>query len=103
MACRAARPVLQREFAGRSRRRRSDAEAGQLKKLDLRGLKCPLPVLKTRKMLAALAPGDRIEIVCTDPMSAIDLPNLARETGDVLEEQSRAEDALFFLIRKAGT
>lgn len=73
-----------------------------MKKLDLRGLKCPLPALKTRKLLAALAPGDRIEVACTDPMSAIDLPNLVRETGDVLEGQSRAEGVLLFLIRKAA-
>jgi TusA-related sulfurtransferase len=70
--------------------------------LDLRGLKCPLPVLKTRKFLAGLAPGDAVEVACTDPLSAIDLPNLTRETGDVLEDQRRAEGALLFVIRKAG-
>jgi tRNA 2-thiouridine synthesizing protein A len=74
-----------------------------LKNLDLRGLKCPLPVLKTRKILAALAPGDRIEVACTDPLSAIDLPNLLRETGDLLESRSEAEGALLFLIRKGAT
>jgi tRNA 2-thiouridine synthesizing protein A len=71
-----------------------------LKKLDLRGLKCPLPVLKTRKMLAALAPGDRLEVACTDPLSAIDLPHLLNETGDLLEGRSEAEGALVFHIRK---
>lgn len=73
-----------------------------LRKLDLRGLKCPLPVLKTRKALAGLAPGDRIEVACTDPLSVIDLPNLVRETGDCLERQDEAEGALVFLIRKAA-
>jgi tRNA 2-thiouridine synthesizing protein A len=73
-----------------------------LKKLDLRGLKCPLPVLKTRKYLTTLAPGEQIEVACTDPLSAIDLPNLVRETGDVMEGQSQAEGALLFVIRKAG-
>ena len=72
-----------------------------MKTLDLRGLKCPLPVLKTRKTLAGLAPGERVEVACTDPLSAIDLPNLLRETGDVLESQSRDGGALRFLIRKA--
>ena len=51
-------------------------------KLDLTGLKCPLPALKTRKALKSLAPGDRIEVHCTDPMAVIDIPNLIRETGD---------------------
>jgi TusA-related sulfurtransferase len=73
-----------------------------VKTLDLRGLKCPMPVLKTRKYLAGLAPGDRVEVACTDPLSAIDLPNLLRETGDVLESQDRANGALSFVIRKAG-
>src|SRR5580704_13193619 len=51
-------------------------------KLDLTGLKCPLPALKTRKALKALKPGDRLEVHCTDPLSVIDIPNLIRETGD---------------------
>jgi TusA-related sulfurtransferase len=74
-----------------------------LKTLDLRGLKCPLPVLKTRRILSALAPGERLEVACTDPLSAIDLPNLVRETGDVLESQSQDGSALVFTIRRAGT
>lgn len=73
-----------------------------MKTLDLRGLKCPLPVLKTRRVLTALAPGETIEVSCTDPLSAIDLPNMVRETGDILEGQSRADGALHFIIRKAG-
>jgi TusA-related sulfurtransferase len=73
-----------------------------LKTLDLRGLKCPLPVLKTRRYLTALVPGELVEVACTDPLSAIDLPNLLRETGDLLESQAKADGALVFVIRKAG-
>jgi tRNA 2-thiouridine synthesizing protein A len=71
-----------------------------LKTLDLRGLKCPLPVLKTRKFLAAMAPGERVKVSCTDPMSFVDLPHLLRETGDVLEEQTRADGVAVFVIRR---
>ena len=39
-----------------------------LTKLDLAGLKCPLPALMTRKALKALKPGDRLEDDCTDPL-----------------------------------
>ena len=53
-----------------------------LSKLDLTGLKCPLPALKTRKALKALSPGDRLEVHCTDPLSVIDIPALIQETGD---------------------
>ena len=70
-------------------------------KLDLTGLKCPLPALKTRKSLKSLQPGDRLEVHCTDPLSVIDIPNLIRETGDSVEITERAEQAIVFLIEKA--
>ena len=60
-------------------------------KLDLTGLKCPLPALKTRKALKSLKPGDFLEVHCTDPLSVIDIPNLIRETGDKVEITERAE------------
>lgn len=69
--------------------------------LDLTGLKCPLPVLRTRKALRALAPGSSLEVIATDPMSAIDIPNLVRETGDALLAQSRDGERLIFRIAKA--
>ena len=74
--------------------------------LDLTGLKCPLPALKTRKALKALRPGDLLEVHCTDPLSVIDIPNLIRETGDKVEITERAERRIVFLIEKtdgAGT
>ena len=70
--------------------------------LNLRGLKCPLPALKTRKALAGLEPGDVIVVECTDPLAAIDIPNLLSETRDVLEAQSERDGTLLFRIRKAG-
>ena len=71
-------------------------------KLDLSGLKCPLPALKTRKALKALKPGDRLEVRCTDPLSVIDIPNLIRETGDKVEFAESAEQQIVFLIEKAN-
>ena len=69
-------------------------------KLDLAGLKCPLPALKTRKALKTLVPGDRLEVLCTDPLSVIDIPNLIRETGDKVEITERNEKRIVFLIEK---
>jgi tRNA 2-thiouridine synthesizing protein A len=69
--------------------------------LDLTGLKCPLPALKTRKALKSLAPGDRMEVRCTDPMAVIDIPNLIRETGDRIEISARDGTRIVFLIEKA--
>ena len=70
--------------------------------LDLSGLKCPLPVLRTRKALHGLQPGDLLKVICTDPLAGIDVPNLLRQTGDVLEDQRQEDATISFVIRKAG-
>jgi len=71
------------------------------KTLNLRGLKCPLPALRARKALTGMAAGDLLTIECTDPLTAIDIPNLLRQTGDKLESKSEADGVLSFQIRKA--
>jgi tRNA 2-thiouridine synthesizing protein A len=68
--------------------------------LDLQGLKCPLPALKTRKALERLQPGDMLQVVVTDPMAAIDIPHLLRQTGDRLAEQREENARLVFRIMK---
>jgi tRNA 2-thiouridine synthesizing protein A len=70
--------------------------------LNLRGLRCPLPALKTRKVLSRLASGDRLVVECTDPLSMIDIPNLLQQTGDVLEANSQDAGTFTFHIRKAS-
>jgi tRNA 2-thiouridine synthesizing protein A len=71
------------------------------KTINLRGLKCPLPALRTKKVLKGMVAGEVILVECTDPLAAIDIPNLINQTGDVLETTERAEDVLRFRIRKA--
>ena len=68
--------------------------------LNLRGLKCPLPALRTRKALKALQPGAILVVECTDPLAGIDIPNLLNQTGDALEATERAGKVLTFRIRK---
>ncbi len=68
--------------------------------LNLRGLKCPLPALRTRKALKRLAAGDLLVVECTDPLAEIDIPNLMRETGDAVEDTARQDDVIVFRIRK---
>jgi len=70
------------------------------KVMNLRGLKCPLPALRVRKMLSTLKSGDSIVAECTDPLAAIDIPNLLRQTGDTLEEKAEAGGVLTFRIKK---
>lgn len=71
------------------------------KTVSLRGLKCPLPALRTKKLLAGMASGDRLTIECTDPLAALDIPNLLRQTGDALEARSEVDGVLSFRIMKA--
>jgi len=71
-----------------------------LTKLDLMGLKCPLPVYRTRKALKHLTAGDRLEVHCTDPLSVIDIPNLIRETGDQVDIMERSDVRIVFVIEK---
>lgn len=68
--------------------------------LNLRGLKCPLPALKTRKALTRLAAGDELVVECTDPLAGVDIPNLLRETGDALIDTSKKPNLIIFRIRK---
>jgi tRNA 2-thiouridine synthesizing protein A len=69
--------------------------------LDLLGLKCPLPALKTRKALKSCTAGDVLIVLCNDPLAEIDIPNLLRETGDSLAGKTREADRLVFRIVKA--
>lgn len=68
--------------------------------LNLRGLKCPLPALKAKKALKGMAANDILTLECTDPLTAIDIPNLVRETGDTLEVEGQDNGTLTFRIRK---
>lgn len=74
---------------------------GPVVELDLRGLKCPLPALRTRKALAAAPAGTRLVVTCTDPMAVIDIPHVAQETGAALEGRTVDADSITFVLRKS--
>jgi tRNA 2-thiouridine synthesizing protein A len=69
--------------------------------LDARGLKCPLPVLKTEKRLAQLKPGARLTVLATDPIAKIDIPLFCTQHGHACETSSEGE-VLRFKILKSG-
>lgn len=71
-------------------------------RLDLRGLKCPYPVLKTEKRIAALAEGALLEVETTDPLAGIDIPHFCNEKGHALLSQEKTATGHRFVIRKAG-
>ena len=70
--------------------------------LDLKGLKCPLPVLKTRKALTRLSSGEQLTVLTTDPMAEIDIPHFCNEQGHTLLEAERIEGGHRFVLTKGG-
>lgn len=71
-----------------------------VKELDVRGLSCPLPVLKTRKALAGMARGSRLVVLATDPRAPRDMAELCAATGHRLVEGSEALGVFRFLLER---
>ncbi|WP_137153821.1 sulfurtransferase TusA family protein [Rhizobium sp. FKL33] len=69
--------------------------------LDLKGLKCPLPVLKSRKAMASLTSGALVRVLTTDPLAGLDIPHFCHEDGHALLAQERSDQGHVFLIRRA--
>ncbi|CDZ59899.1 sulfurtransferase TusA family protein [Neorhizobium galegae] len=67
---------------------------------DLRGLKCPLPVLKTRRRLKGMESGTELVIETTDPLAGIDIPHFCNQEGHELVRSEKTETGHRFLIRK---
>ncbi|HHZ08380.1 MAG TPA: sulfurtransferase TusA family protein [Rhizobiales bacterium] len=69
---------------------------------DLRGLNCPLPVLKARKRLQAMPVGARLWLETTDPLAVIDIPAFLIESGHRLLESAATERGHRFLVERGG-
>ncbi len=67
---------------------------------DARGLLCPLPVLKARKLLNGMAPGDVLTITCDDAMALVDLPHFCSEAGHEVLRITEGDDAQVFEIKR---
>jgi tRNA 2-thiouridine synthesizing protein A len=68
--------------------------------LDVKGLTCPLPVLKANKALRDMAGGSRLTVLATDPASVADFNAFCRETGHALLAFSEDQGSYRFVIRK---
>lgn len=68
---------------------------------DLKGLNCPLPVLKTQRKLRDMPPGALLRIETSDPLAAIDIPHFCAENGHALLEAIPVGGGHRFLIRRA--
>ena len=65
------------------------------------GLKCPMPVLKTKKELKNMASGQVLELIVDDKGALKDVPALLGKTGDELLETNETDNQVVFLIKKA--
>ena len=70
------------------------------KEIDTRGLNCPLPILKAKKALSEIQPGELLKVLATDPGSVRDFQAFARQTGNELVEQSQAGDEFVHYLRR---
>jgi tRNA 2-thiouridine synthesizing protein A len=68
--------------------------------LDATGLLCPLPVLKARKRLQALASGETLTLLADDPAAVVDVPHFCAETGHELVSGDTTEAIHIYVIRK---
>jgi tRNA 2-thiouridine synthesizing protein A len=70
------------------------------KELDARGLSCPLPIIKTKKSLNQLTPGQVLRVIATDPGSVADMGAFAEQTGNELLSSGEENKQFVFYIRK---
>jgi tRNA 2-thiouridine synthesizing protein A len=70
--------------------------------LDTKGLSCPIPILKTKRAMDAMAKDQVLKVLTTDPGSQKDMPAWANRTGNVLLKVEENPGVFTFYIRKAG-
>jgi tRNA 2-thiouridine synthesizing protein A len=69
--------------------------------LDASGLNCPLPILRAKKSLAAMASGQVLHIIATDPGAVKDFEAFAKQTGNQLMESREEGGKFHFMMKKA--
>ncbi|HLO77388.1 MAG TPA: sulfurtransferase TusA family protein [Magnetospirillum sp.] len=68
--------------------------------LDVTGLNCPLPILRTKKALKTLAVGDLLQVIATDPGAVKDMDAFCRQTGNELVEWMDEGGVYTFVIKR---
>lgn len=70
------------------------------RELDVKGLNCPLPILRTKKMLAEMVSGQVLKVLATDPGSVKDFQAFARQTGNELLAHEEKDKVFEYLIKR---
>ena len=68
--------------------------------LDLCGLECPLPILRSKKAIAGLPSGELLHVMATDPGALKDFPAFCRVTGHLLKDSWQDENIFHFVLEK---
>ena len=70
------------------------------RELDVKGLNCPLPILRTKKALSEMTSGQVLHVLATDPSAARDFQAFAKQTGNQLLSSSEAEQVFEFYFKR---
>jgi tRNA 2-thiouridine synthesizing protein A len=70
--------------------------------LDVKGLNCPLPILRAKKALNSLTVGNTLEVLATDPGAVKDFEAFCRITGNELVESKTEGNTFRFVIRRTS-
>lgn len=69
--------------------------------MDLRGLTCPIPVMRTAKKMLTLKVGETLRVMATDPATVLDFDAYARGSGNTLLESNKTPKGEFeFLLKR---
>ncbi len=72
----------------------TELDAQVVRTEDLSGLRCPMPILRTKKALAQMSAGEVLKVTTTDPAAVDDLAVFCKQTGHVLLAQSTSDDGV---------
>lgn len=79
----------------------NDADSnGSEQVLDVKGLNCPMPVLRAKVALSRMQPGERLRVLATDPYSVMDFEAFCQNTGHTLLNSERDGDTFVFVLRR---
>jgi tRNA 2-thiouridine synthesizing protein A len=70
------------------------------RELDVRGLNCPLPILRAKKVLGELSGGQVLKVMATDPGSVKDFQAFCKQTGNELLSHSEGPEFTFFMKKR---
>ena len=76
------------------------SDTAAMQELDVKGLKCPLPILRTKKLLATLETGTLLRVLATDAGSKLDFEAFSKHTGNALLSFKETDGVLEFVFRR---